>query len=59
MSGLGLESFMEGWSLNEGGGSFKKGSSMNAMRSAPRGGTGTPGGVGRGIKSSSVGEAAR
>ena len=42
---------MEGWSLNEGSGSLKKGSSMNAMRSA-RVGMGTPGGLGGGIKSS-------
>ena len=51
MSGLGLESFMEGWSLNEGSGSMKKGSSMNAMRST-RGGAGMPGGLGQGITSS-------
>ena len=52
MSGLGLESLMEGWSLNEGSGSLKKGSSMNAMRSA-RGDMGTAGGkLGGGIKSS-------
>lgn len=51
MSGPGLESLMEGWSLNDGIGALKKGSSMNAMRSS-RGGMGTAGGHGGGIRSS-------